>query len=292
MPFQTLISPEALRERLQSPETAHQTVVVDCRFKLDDPAYGRAAYAECHVSGAVYAHLDDDLSAPVVRGKTGRHPLPDPLVFAQTLGKWGIGAKTQVVAYDDQGGMYAARLWWMLQWMGHDHVAVLNGGWAAWLASGGATDAEMPRPSPKVFVPKVRGVMAVSAADVAAFIVQNQTAPGAVQLVDARALPRFLGETEPIDFVAGHIPTARCVFSMDNVRRAGFKAPEEIRQNFADVGVTGEAPVVVYCGSGVTAAHNALAMAVAGLPMPRLYAGSWSEWITDPNRPIATGIAV
>lgn len=284
MPFATLIAPDDLHPRLGDDDW----VVVDCRFRLDDPAAGRAAYAAAHVPCAVYAHLDDDLSARPVPGRTGRHPLPTPDAFARTLGRWGIDDATQVVAYDDLGGGIAARLWWMLRWLGHDAVAVLDGGWPAWQRAGHPVRGGVERRTARTFVPHPRPDRLADAAAVAAL----RADPGA-RLLDARAAERYAGTHEPIDFVAGHIPgAASCPFT-DNLDDGGrFLPPAVLRRRYAEVvGDARPEAVVVYCGSGVTAAHDLLAMVHAGLPEGRLYPGSWSEWIVDPDRPVATGPA-
>ncbi|HXF63412.1 MAG TPA: sulfurtransferase [Caldilineaceae bacterium] len=281
-PYTTLISTEALAAHLGDPEWA----VVDCRFSLADPALGRLRYLEAHIAGAVYADLNQNLSAAVRPGKTGRHPLPDVQTFAATLGRWGIGPGVQVVVYDDAGGGMAARLWWMLRWLGHDAVAVLDGDWRAWQREGRPTaQGEETRP-PRSFIPHLREGWVATAEEVAARLGK----PG-LTLLDARAADRFRGENETLDPKAGHIPGARSAPYLENLDSRGyFLPPEALAARFAPlVGETPVEEVVVYCGSGVTAAHNLLALAHAGLGNARLYAGSWSDWITDPNRPIATG---
>jgi thiosulfate/3-mercaptopyruvate sulfurtransferase len=256
--------------------------VVDCRFTLADPPAGRRGYLEGHVPGAVYAHLDEDLSGPVTRGKTGRHPLPEPDLFVRKLGEWGIDSRVQVVAYDDSGGSMAGRLWWMLRWLGHDAVAILDGGWQAWVAAGYPANAGAEGRDPRTFVPRLRPELALSSDDVN----RVRTDP-AWRLLDARSAERFRGENETIDPVAGHIPGALSAPYAENLRPDGrFKSPEELRARYA--GLIGPVPaerVVCYCGSGVTSVHNLLAMAHAGMGEGRLYPGSWSEWITRPERP-------
>lgn len=283
MPYRTLIEPSQLEGHLGDPDW----VVVDCRFSLAEPDRGRASYDQSHIPGAVYAHLDEDLSSPVVPGRTGRHPLPDPEAMAARLGEWGIGPGVQVVAYDDSKGGIAVRLWWILGWLGHDDVAVLNGGWPAWEAQGLPTRAgQEPPPAPRRFVAAPRPERTATVADVAAAGGDPGTA-----LIDARAAPRYRGEEEPIDPVAGHIPGAVSAPWADNVDAEGrFRSPDELRARFAPL-LEGREPgrAICYCGSGVTANHDVLAMVHAGLARPRLYPGSWSEWITDPSRPVATG---
>ena len=282
MAYTTIISPAEVAEHLDDP----QWIVVDCRFVLTQPAAGRAAYEQAHIAGAVYAHLDDDLSAPIEPGVTGRHPLPEPETAAETLGRLGIGDGMQVVAYDDQNGLVAARLWWMLRWLGHDAVAVLDGGWQRWQAEGRTTRPGVETRALATFTPQPRPELVVTADDV-----ERERQNPAVRVMDARAGARYRGEQEPIDPVAGHIPGAISAPLTENLDAAGnWLPPEDLRQRYA--ALLDEMPAeqaIMYCGSGVSAGHNLLAMAHAGLPEARLYAGSWSEWITDPARPIATG---
>lgn len=283
MAFTTLIDPETLQAHLEDPDW----VVVDCRFSLSDPAYGWQAYQKAHIPTAVYAHLDEDLSGPMVPGRSGRHPLPDPDQLAQKLGAWGIGSCTQVVAYDDAGGAFAARLWWLLGWLGHDAVAVLDGGWPRWIGEGRPIREGVEQRPPCAFTPRLQPERVVTADDV-----KQRLHDPAWRLLDARAPERYQGVQEPIDPVAGHIPGAVNAPFSENLTSAGtFLSPERLRQRFAALlgGVPPER-TICYCGSGVTAAHNVLAMTHAGLPGARLYAGSWSEWITDPRRPVARGV--
>jgi thiosulfate/3-mercaptopyruvate sulfurtransferase len=282
MKFSTLISVEGLAQFLDDPNW----VVVDCRFWLDDTEKGRLDYQDSHIPGAVYAHLDEDLSGPVVAGETGRHPLPDVDSFSQKLGSWGIGPETQVVAYDDRGGMIAGRLWWLLRWLGHENVAVLDGGYPAWVAEGHPVTAEVPESMPETFVPEIQPEMVFSAEDV----LRHFGDPGSL-LVDSRAPERYRGEEEPIDPVAGRIPGAENYFWGTNLDPKGhMQLKQVLRGRFESIfrDIPAER-VTFYCGSGVTAAHNALAVVHSGLGMPRIYAGSWSGWIADPERPIATG---
>ena len=279
MPYTTLIAAEDLHAHLGAADWA----VVDCRFALGDPAQGRRAYREAHIPGAVYAHLDDDLSGRIVPGTTGRHPLPTPAGFAATLSRWGIDGGVQVVVYDDVGGGMAARLWWMLRWLGHDAVAVLDGGFPAWQRAGYPTRSGDETRAPRTFTPHVRPGLVADAEAVEAL----RAAPSAC-VIDARAAERYRGDHEPIDPVAGHIPGAASAPWAGNLDASGrMLSPEVLRARFAEI--LGEVPperAVVYCGSGVTAAHDLLALAHAGLDGARLYAGSWSHWITDPSRPI------
>ena len=275
MPFMTLIDPDALRPHLGDDTWA----LVDCRFALDDPARGRRAYQAGHIPGAVYAHLDDDLSGPVEPGVTGRHPLPDPETFAERLGRWGIDNETQVVAYDDAGGAIAARLWWMLRWLGHQAVAVLDGGFQRWQARGYPISMHPPEPEPRLFVPHPRPELLADADDAAGAVPERI-------LLDARDAARYRGAVEPIDPVAGHIPGAVNAPFKENLDADGcFLPPDALRERF-DRLLDGRDAVeaICYCGSGVTAAHNLLAMRHAGLGDARLYAGSWSHWITDEAR--------
>lgn len=282
MPFTTIIEAETLARHLADPDWA----VVDCRFSFADTNLGRREYQGAHIAGAVYAHMDDDLCSTIIPGQTGRHPLPDPDVLARTLGAWGIDPGVQVVVYDASGGGNAVRLWWLLRWLGHEAVAVLDGGWPRWQQLGGPVRTGAESRHARVFAAQPRVDLVLSTDDVD----QMRTDPAYV-LVDSRTLPRFRGETEPIDPVAGHIPGAVCAPYPDNLDANGFfRTPAELNERFAAVlkGVPPER-AVFYCGSGVTAAHNLLALAHAGLGDGRLYAGSWSEWITDPRRPIGTG---
>ena len=260
-------------------------IVVDCRFTLTNPPAGRAAYERGHIPGARYAHLDDDLARHPRAGE-GRHPLPDPERFAATLGGWGIGRDDAVVAYDEGSGAIAARLWWLLGWLGHPRRAVLDGGFAAWQEAGLPVEQAQPSVRARRYeagTPKLDSAVATS--EVAA-----AQAAGDL-LVDARAAPRYRGEQEPIDPKAGHVPGARNRPFSANVTPAGrFRPPAELRAELTEL-LGGRSPerLIAMCGSGVTAAHLLLAMDVAGLAGGRLYAGSWSEWIRDPARPIRTG---
>lgn len=279
MHYGTLISVDELAQQIEHPDW----VVIDCRFALNDTGKGRFDYGRSHIPGAIYAHLDEDLSGPILPGTTGRHPLPDVNELVRTFSRWGIDASMQVVAYDDMGGPFAARLWWLLKWMGHDAVAVLDGGWPAWLQQNLPTNAEIPNPQPGTFSPNVRQQMVATAKDVER-IIENQSA----LLVDARTAERHAGIHEPLDPVAGHIPGAICYPWMENLDDTKhFLSPAQLRRRFATHGETPE-PKVNYCGSGVTGAHNVLAMTHAGLKNIRLYAGSWSEWITNPTHAVAT----
>lgn len=259
------------------------TVLLDCRFNLGEPGAGRAAYFEGHIPGAHYAHLDEQLSSPMTSA-SGRHPLPDPAVWCSQLGAWGITPDTQVVVYDDAGGMFAARCWWLLKWVGHTDVAVLDGGLTAWLKAGSSLTTVLPTHEPTDAYPGTPQSHTVVDADT---LLANMQAPK-FALVDARAPGRFVGAEEPIDTVAGHIPGALNRPVTANLTEAGiFKSPADLRDEWT--ALLGEQDCVAMCGSGVTACHHLLALAVADLPAGRLYPGSWSEWIRDPTRPVNTG---
>jgi thiosulfate/3-mercaptopyruvate sulfurtransferase len=280
MAFTTLISTAALALHLEDDALA----IVDCRTKLDDEGWGAREYAAAHIPGAVYADLNRDLSAPKT-GTNGRHPRPDPGVLAARFGQLGIATGVQVVAYDQDNGMFASRLWWLLRWLGHDAVAVLDGGLAKWLAEDRPTVSGETRPAPRQFVAAPRAEMTV---DVAA-MAQRVGSPD-WRLVDARAPERFRGEVEPLDRIPGRIPGAVNHFFQTNVENGVFKTPEQLRASFAKT-LENQSPdrVVCYCGSGVTACHNLLAMEHAGLKGAQLYVGSWSEWSSDPSRPVEKG---
>lgn len=257
----------------------------DCRFNLANPAAGREAYAAGHLPGAFFLDLEEDLSGPC-SGLNGRHPLPDPQLLADKLGSLGVGPNTQIVAYDDAGGMFASRLWWLLRWLGHNRVAVLNGGIQAWAAAGHPVIADVPQATPAAFTPQVQKQLRVDAD----YVLSHLHDP-AMLLIDARAPDRFRGENETLDPVGGHIPGAINRFFKDNLDASGcFKSAAQLQEEFGKLIKGGDAHnVVLQCGSGVTACHNLLAMETAGLSGVRLYAGSWSEWCSDPARPVATG---
>ena len=277
-----LIDSPALAEHLDDADWR----IVDCRFDLADTGRGERLFGEGHISGASYAHLDRDLTGPVTR-TTGRHPLPEPSRLRDWLQDQGINNRTQVIAYDDTGGTMAVRLWWLLRWLGHTRVAVLDGGLQAWLAAGLALTSE---PTP----PLIRGSFTGAPDDTQ--VIDTRTLAGLLDqtnmplVIDVRTAERFNGEDEPIDPVAGHIPGAVNLPLQDNLDVNGhFKSAAALHQQYAAlIGDTPPERVVVMCGSGVTACHSLLAMAVAGYPTAQLYAGSWSEWIRDPARPVAT----
>jgi thiosulfate/3-mercaptopyruvate sulfurtransferase len=263
-------------------------IAVDCRFTLTDPAAGRAAYDRGHIPGARYADLDEDLSRRP-RADEGRHPLPDRDRLAATLGAWGIGRDDSVVAYDEGSGAIAARLWWLLGWLGHERRAVLDGGFAAWQEARLPVEQEQPVFEARRYEPHGPGT---SSGVVATDDLEQRQAAGDI-LVDVRAAPRYRGEQEPIDARAGHVPGARNRPFSANVTPAGrFRPPAELRAELTELlGGRGPDRLIAMCGSGVTACHLLLAMEVAGLGGGQLYAGSWSEWIRDPKRPIKTGAA-
>jgi thiosulfate/3-mercaptopyruvate sulfurtransferase len=281
MTFRPLVDVETLARHVGQPDW----IVVDCRFTLTDPAAGRLAYDRGHIPGARYAHLDDDLSRRPSADE-GRHPLPDPQHFAATLGQWGIDRNATVVAYDEGSGAVAARLWWMLRWIGHRRCAVLDGGFAAWQSAGRPVEQAAPSVEPRRYERWQTNAGAV----VTTREIAERQAAGDL-LVDARAAPRYRGEQEPIDPKAGHVPGARNRPFSANVTSAGlFRPREELRAELAELlGGRDPSRLIAMCGSGVTACHLLLALEAAGLRGARLYAGSWSEWIRDPARPIKTG---
>ena len=283
--FKTLISTDVLAARLADP----LWVIVDCRFKLDDVAWGEREWTAAHIPGAAYAHLDRDLSGTKT-GTNGRHPLPDVDVLARTFGRFGITSGKQVVAYDQDSGMFASRLWWLLRWLGHEAVAVLDGGFGKWVAEGRPTSVagearDDARDEFHALPPRLD--MTIGIDDVSA-----HAHDGDWRLLDARAPERYRGEVEPMDPVAGHIPGAASYFFQRNIDERGtLRTPEDLRARFAPY-INGIAPehIVCYCGSGVQACHNLLALEHAGVSGARLYPGSWSQWVSDRSRPVETGL--
>ncbi len=261
--------------------------VFDCRHDLGDPALGEQQYAKVHLPGALFAHLDRDLSAAKT-GLNGRHPLPDPFALAAWLGRCGVRPGDTVIAYDANNGTMAARLWWLLRWLGHERVAVLDGGYAKWVEEGRPVTADVPVFPESSYEFELNDEMSVEVP-----FVERHVESTDILLVDARAAARWRGETEPIDPVAGRIPGAVNRFCGENLTSEGsFKPPEQLRREFgALLGDRTPQEIVHYCGSGVAACHNALAMEIAGFPGSRVYIGSWSEWIADPRRPRAKGPA-
>jgi thiosulfate/3-mercaptopyruvate sulfurtransferase len=275
----TLVQAEALADALGRSDLA----IVDCRFSLADTAAGERAYRESHIPGAVYAHLDRDLSDHRKQGQ-GRHPWPDAADFTARLGRWGISPGAQVVAYDDGDGMHAARLWFLLRTLGHVHVAVLDGGLARWKALGLPLDDAMPSPRPVRYEAVFDAGRLLDAGQVQARLDAGDL------LFDVRAGARFRGEVEPLDPVAGHVPGARNRPYVDNLVDGRFKPGQQLAREFRDA-LEGRAAtqVIAMCGSGVTACHHLLAMEHAGLHGAKLFTGSWSGWISDPSRPVAVG---
>ena len=277
----TLIDTDTLATHVDDPAF----VIVDVRHDLanaDD--HGDAVYAQSHIPGARFAHVDRDLSSRKT-GRNGRHPLPSPEAAAALFGRLGIDASKQVVAYDQGNAMFASRLWWMLRWLGHDRVAVLDGGFAKWQREGKPVSSDIPAVQATTFVP-IRVRPTVSATGVAASLPRHT-----LVLLDARAAERYRGDVEPLDPVAGHIPGAINRPYTRNVAADGtFRSARELRAEF-DAMLHGRPPddLVHYCGSGVSACHNVLAMTVAGYPLTRLYPGSWSEWVAEPQRPVSRG---
>lgn len=280
MNYNTLIDAATLNAYLDDP----RWIVMDCRFSLADTEAGRRAYQHSHIPGARYAHLNEDLSSPITP-TTGRHPLPDPARLTHRLGEWGINENTQIIAYDDMGGMLAAaRFWWLLRWLGHEACAVLDGGFLAWQRAGLPVTTQWPTVQTATFNARPDDRLWLTAEQVQALTPEQA-------VLDARGAARYRGEQEPIDPVAGHIPGAINLPTESNLTADGhFLPPVELQARF-DAVLAGRTPaqIIHSCGSGVTACHNLLAMESAGLPGSRLYPGSWSEWIRDPERPIAKG---
>lgn len=280
--YGTLIQTQQLQRHLQSPNW----LIFDCRFDLADPSRGESEYKIAHIPGAIYAHLDKRLSSPVSE-QSGRHPMPDQATFIQWLVECGLSQASQVIVYDDSGGAMAARLWWLLKCMGHKAVALLDGGWQAWQAQQGGVDDNPPALQAGDFDARLNDQCIVSC-----HAVMNNLASREFVLVDVRTAERFSGEAEPIDPVAGHIPGAVNMPLSNNLDEHGFfKSAQQLKAIYSPLCDLWPADRQVYmCGSGVTACHTVLAMAIAGLGFPRVYAGSWSEWIRDPGRPVATGV--
>ncbi len=275
----TLISTDALA----AGQNTEPVAVIDCRHSLEDPDWGRGEFETAHIPGAVFASIDADLSGAKT-GTNGRHPLPDPAALVRTLGTLGIAKGMQVVAYDQDAGMYASRLWWLLRWLGHDAVAVLDGGFARWTSEGRPVASGPSHATPAPFSGTPRPDMIANADDVAA-----RTRDSSYRVIDARAPERYRGEVEPIDKVAGHIPGAiNHPFKTNLDARGSFRPTGELRHQFTNLlGDVPAARAICYCGSGVTACHNLLAMEHAGLFGAQLYPGSWSEWSSDSARPVA-----
>ena len=277
--YSSLISTQIAQDHLDNPKWRF----FDCRYELTAPEKKKTEFAVSHIPGALYVHMNQDLATTHVPGKTGRHPLPSVDDMASKFSTMGIDKSIQVVVYDDAGGSHAARFWWMLRWLGHDTVAVINGGWSRWIKEERPVSSELLIPEAKEFIASPRLSWTVTADE----ILKDLNNPGKC-LFDARSAQRFRGENESFDSVAGHIPGAHSVPFTDNLDENGnWKSRSELRQKFENLldGSPAE-EAVSYCGSGITACHNILAMYHAGLGDSRLYPGSWSEWITDPDRPI------
>ncbi|MFI0398565.1 MAG: sulfurtransferase [Thiolinea sp.] len=279
--YKTLINTQTLVARLEQKDQ----IIFDCRFNLADPSAGERAYQAGHIPGAFYLNLDQDLSSPIT-ATTGRHPLPNPEQLANKLAVYGLNENTQVFVYDDISGAFAARTWWLLRWLGHEAVAVLDGGWPAWIAQAGSLEQNPPALPQQVGNFKAQ----LQANYFLTTDALSQAHP--YQIIDARSSERFRGELEPIDPIAGHIPGALNRPLTDNLLNGQFKSASQLKQAW-EAKLAGKAPeaIVHMCGSGVSACHNLLAMEVAGLSGSRLYVGSWSEWIRDPTRRVATGEA-
>lgn len=278
MTFNTIINPEDLSQYLNDPDW----VVMDCRFDLDHPDLGLKSFQAGHIPGAQYANLDLDLSSPVIPGKTGRHPLPDVNTFVKKLSDWGIDERVQVVVYDSHGGGLAVRLWWLLRWLGHENAAVLNGGWPAWENNEYSIEKEVKKKKARTFKP-VENAEMIADLDFVEDIREDQD----FLLVDSRSAERYWGLKETKDVRAGHIPGAVSFPFEGNLDENGiFHNKETLKERFTLLldGLPAD-QVIFYCGSGVTAGHNILSMVAAGFDMPKLYPGSWSEWIADPERP-------
>jgi thiosulfate/3-mercaptopyruvate sulfurtransferase len=281
MTFKTVVSTEQLAQHLQD----SGWVIFDCRFTLTNKDAGILAYQGSHIPGARYVHLDDDMSAPATE-KNGRHPLPDAQLLSEKLSRWGVDGSKQVVVYDDSFGAMAVRMWWLLRWLGHDKVALLDGGLPKWLKEKRPMTAELPQLVPAKFVAQLHNEIQASTADV-----DRARKERCGLVIDARPEQRYTGEREPLDKVAGHIPgSVNWVFDENLDFDGTYLSAEELREAYLKLlnGIKPEC-VIHSCGSGVTACHNMLAMEIAGLPSGKLYPGSWSEWISDPSRPIATG---
>jgi thiosulfate/3-mercaptopyruvate sulfurtransferase len=281
MPFRTLIDTAALAQHLGDPQFA----IVDCRFALEDGGAGERAYRAAHIPGAVYAHLARDLSGAVT-GQNGRHPLPSSEQFARTLSQFGVDREVQVVAYGQQSDMFPTRLWWMLRWLGHDAVAVLDGGFDRWIAEGRPVRSGEETRAGRKFVPALRPEMIADVGEVA-----RRAGRKDYVLLDARAPERYRGDIEPIDTAAGHIPGAANFHYKENLDAAGaFLDTNALQRGVAAAaGAVSGDHIICYCGSGVSACHNLLALERAGVKGAKLYPGSWSEWSSDPSRAVEKG---
>lgn len=280
MTIDQLVSPRWLLDRLNDPDIR----IADLRWYLLEPGRGRVEYLEAHIPGAVYLDIDTDLAAPPYQGP-GRHPIPSLEAFAATASRAGIASTTHVIAYDSVGGAYAARLWWLLRYFGHERVSLLDGGWLAWTAAGFPVEAGDVTPQPAVFIPHPNHSMVVDA-----HAVETLRHNPRALIIDVRASERYQGIAEPIDPRAGHIPGAVSAPYTDTIDGDGRLLPADVlRARYAVLGADRAETIVCYCGSGVTAAHSILALERAGWKNVLLYEGSWSDWSRDPVRPVATG---
>ncbi len=280
MGYTSIIHAEELMKNIDDPNW----IIIDCSFSLAEPELGRNNYLENHIPGAFYAHLDEDLSGSIIPNKTSRHPLPPIEKLIKTLSNWGIDGKSQVIVYDDAGGMVSGRLWWMIQWLGHENVALLNGGIQYWEKNNFPTNNKIPSFSPKEFTANIQNDSLIEVDD----IDELRVSPNHL-LVDSRAPDRYSGKEENLDHTAGHIPGAKNLPYQDNLTEDGlFLEKDLLAKRFYKIHKNLDIEnIVYYCGSGVSANHNLIAIKYAGLGNAKLYAGSWSEWINDPNRPIA-----
>jgi len=279
MAIRTIVSAAEINKNLSDPDWA----IMDCRFDFDKPELGYQEYLAGHIPGSLYIDLERDLSGEVITGKTGRHPLPDHRILADRFSSWGIDGSTTVVVYDNKNGALAARMWWLLRWLGHENAAVLNGGWSAWERENYPIETGEASREPREFSP-IEQPQYIVKAD----FVENIRLDPDYLVVDSRAAERYWGLNETIDPVAGHIPGAVTAPYAGNLDEEGFFVTGDLlKERFENLleGIPIE-NVILYCGSGVTASHNIIAMIEAGYEMPKLYAGSWSEWITDPSRPV------
>ena len=286
MRFTTLIDVDSLAANLRAPGW----VVIDCRFELGKPSAGEAAYAAGHIPGARYAHLDRDLAAPAA-STTGRHPLPDPTLFAAKASAWGIGADSQIVVYDQGNSFFAARAWWVFRWLGHEAVAVLDGGLSAWQHANLPIDSRAPEVTAQQFIARPNNEFVDDTDRVLQSVRSGAYASGARRLIDARGADRYAGDNETIDPVGGHVPGATNVHYARNYRADGRLHDVATLQNLWQSALAGADPcnITMMCGSGVSACVNLLALEHAGLKGARLYPGSWSEWVRDTARPVARG---
>jgi len=280
MSFQTIISLQELNKNLNTQDW----FIFDCRFLLKDPTGGLKKFNQGHIPGAQFADMDNDLSSPMTED-SGRHPLPNPEELIAKLQSWGVSNSSQIVCYDDMSGAFAARMWWLMKWLGHNDVAVLDGGIEKWTAQELPLETDMQVNPAGTYTGQANNDMWVDIK-----FVQQELEQGKIHLLDARSDERFSAKDTKTDPVAGHVPGAKNFPFAGNLTSQGlFKPADELNKRFAAVFADNQPQVINMCGSGVTACHNLLAMSIAGLPMSRLYVGSWSEWIKEKSRPVATG---